>query len=150
VRRNDKREPSTEGQVVVCSVRLADLGLTEGMVLIDPGRSANCGRVTYKRDPETGQRVVVGCLPGESVVSEEVFDRMCAFFAARRRGRPTRYLCAGLAICGSPGCGFPLSGRAQKSMKPYLDGSVRRHYWCVPSIGGCSKTSIEVFSAAFS
>ena len=38
--RNEDREPSTEGQVAVCRVRLADLGLEEGKVLIDPGRSA--------------------------------------------------------------------------------------------------------------
>lgn len=38
--RNEKREPSTEGQVAVCRVRLAELGLGEGKVLIDPGRSA--------------------------------------------------------------------------------------------------------------
>src|SRR6266568_8000640 len=36
----DKREPSTEGQVAVCRARLAGLGLGEGEVLIDPGRSA--------------------------------------------------------------------------------------------------------------
>ena len=37
---SEKREPSTEGQVAVCRVRLAELGLEEGKVLIDPGRSA--------------------------------------------------------------------------------------------------------------
>jgi DNA invertase Pin-like site-specific DNA recombinase len=40
LRRNEDREPSTEGQVAVCRVRLADLGLEEGKVLIDSGRSA--------------------------------------------------------------------------------------------------------------
>lgn len=106
-------------------------------------RPINCGRVTFKSNPETGERAVVGRLPGEPIVGEEDFDRMCAIFAARRRGRPTRYLCSGLAVCGAPGCGFPLYGRAQKAMKPYPDGSVRRHYWCVRSIGGCGKTSID-------
>jgi len=106
-------------------------------------RPINCGRIIYKTNPETGERAVVGRLPGEPIVSEEDFDRVCAIFAARRRGRPTRYLCAALAICGAPGCGFPLYGRAQKAMKPYPDGSVRRHYWCVRSVGGCGKTSID-------
>ena len=40
LKRDEKREPSTEGQVAVCRGRLVDLGLTEGKVLIDPGRSA--------------------------------------------------------------------------------------------------------------
>jgi site-specific DNA recombinase len=106
-------------------------------------RPINCGRVTFKNNPETGERAVVGRLSGEPIVGEEDFDRVCAIFAARRRGRPTRYLGAGLAVCGAPGCGFPLYGRAQKQMKPYPDGSVRRHYWCVRSIGGCGKTSID-------
>jgi len=40
LKRNEKREPSTDGQVSVCRVRLAHLGLVEGKVLVDPGRSA--------------------------------------------------------------------------------------------------------------
>src|SRR6266704_2074155 len=40
LRRNEDHEQSTEGQVAVCRVRLADLDLEEGEVLIDPGRSA--------------------------------------------------------------------------------------------------------------
>lgn len=39
-RKDRSREPSTEGQVAVCHVRLADLGLEEGKVLVEPGRSA--------------------------------------------------------------------------------------------------------------
>ena len=103
----------------------------------------NCGRVTFKTNPETGERAVVGRLPGEPIVAEEDFERVCAIFAARRRGRPTRYLCAAVAVCGAPGCGFPLYGRARKELKLYTDGSMRRHYWCVKSIGGCGKTSID-------
>jgi DNA invertase Pin-like site-specific DNA recombinase len=104
-------------------------------------RPINCGQITYKANPETGEKTVVSHLPGDPIVSEEDFDRVCAIFAERRRGRPARYLCSALAVCGA--CGFPLYGRAQKSMKPYPDGSVRRHYWCVPSVGGCGKTSID-------
>src|SRR5205823_4996424 len=37
LKRDEKREPSTEGQVTVCRARLVDLGLPEGKVLIDPG-----------------------------------------------------------------------------------------------------------------
>ena len=106
-------------------------------------RPINCGRVTFKTNPQTGEKAVVGRLPGEPIVSEEDFERVCAIFAARRRGRPTRYLSAAVAVCGAPGCGFPLYGRARKELKPYTDGSVRRHYWCVKSVGGCGKTSID-------
>jgi len=35
-----KRELTAEGQVAVCRLRLAELGLEEGKVLVDPGRSA--------------------------------------------------------------------------------------------------------------
>lgn len=104
-------------------------------------RPINCGRITYKSDSETGAPLVVGRLPGEPIVTEEVFDRLCSLFAARHLGRPTRYLCASLAICGA--CGFPLHGRARKDLRPYPDGSVRRHYWCNATVGGCGKTSID-------
>src|SRR6266702_251394 len=40
LKRNEKREPPFEGQVAVCRIRLAELGLEQGKVLIDPGRSA--------------------------------------------------------------------------------------------------------------
>jgi site-specific DNA recombinase len=40
LRRNEDTEPSTQGQVAVSRVRLANLGLEEGSVLIDRGRSA--------------------------------------------------------------------------------------------------------------
>ena len=37
---NKKSEPSTGGQVAICRLRLAELDLPEGKVLVDPGRSA--------------------------------------------------------------------------------------------------------------
>ncbi len=40
LKRQQKKEPSTEGQVAVCSDRLSDLGLKEGKVLVDLDRSA--------------------------------------------------------------------------------------------------------------
>jgi hypothetical protein len=42
VKRKDKKknEPSTGGQVAICRLRLADLDLPEGKVLVDPGLSA--------------------------------------------------------------------------------------------------------------
>jgi site-specific DNA recombinase len=104
-------------------------------------RPINCGRITYKSDPDTGAPLVVGRLPGEPILSEEVFDQLCSLFAARHLGRPTRYLCASLAVCGA--CGFPLHGRARKDLRPYPDESVRRHYWCNATVGGCGQTSID-------
>ncbi len=40
LKRDQQREPSTEGQVEVCRVRLVDLGLPVGKVLVDLDRSA--------------------------------------------------------------------------------------------------------------
>jgi hypothetical protein len=40
VKSKKKNEPSTGGQVAICRLRLADLDLPEGKVLVDPGRSA--------------------------------------------------------------------------------------------------------------
>jgi site-specific DNA recombinase len=40
LKRDEKNELSIEGQIAVCRARLIDLGLPEGKVLVDPGRSA--------------------------------------------------------------------------------------------------------------
>jgi DNA invertase Pin-like site-specific DNA recombinase len=40
VKRKRESEPSTDGQVAVCRIRLTDLGLKEGKVLVDVDRSA--------------------------------------------------------------------------------------------------------------
>jgi DNA invertase Pin-like site-specific DNA recombinase len=108
-------------------------------------RERNCGRIIYT-DAATGVASVVGRLPDEPIVTEDDFERVCARFTARRRGRPISpaYLCSGIAICGIPGCGKPLTGRPRNNMKPYEDGSVRRQYWCGPSSrGGCVRISVD-------
>jgi DNA invertase Pin-like site-specific DNA recombinase len=107
-------------------------------------RERNCGRIIYT-DPASGRTSVVGRLPGDPIVSEEDFDRAAAMYAARRRGRPSSpdYLCSSFAVCGRPGCGHVLHGRARSSLKPYPDGSVCRSYWCNPSAGGCGKTEVD-------
>jgi site-specific DNA recombinase len=108
-------------------------------------RVRNCGRIIYT-DAATGVTSVVGRLPGDPIVTEEDFDRVCAIYAARRRGRPNSpvYLCSGVAVCGMPDCGNPLHGRPRKNMKPYDDGSVRRQYWCGPSArGGCMRIAVD-------
>ncbi len=107
-------------------------------------RERNCGRIIYT-DPASGRTSVVGRLPGEPIVSEEDFDRAAAMYAARRRGRPSSpdYLCSSFAVCGRPGCGHVLHGRARNALKPYSDGSVCRSYWCNPSAGGCGKTEVD-------
>jgi site-specific DNA recombinase len=105
----------------------------------------NCGRITYT-DPDTGVKTVVGHLPGEPIVSEEDFDRVCAIYDARRHSEPysETYLCRGIAFCGRPGCGKPLAGRPRKDRKPYEDGSVRREYRCCKSSdGGCGGITID-------
>ena len=40
IKRKRESEPSTDGQVAVCRIRLTDLGLKEGKVLVDVDRSA--------------------------------------------------------------------------------------------------------------
>ncbi len=107
-------------------------------------RSINCGKIT-KIDRKTGEAVLLGRLPGEPIVNEEDFDRLCALYASHRRGRPNSltYLCSGIAVCGAPGCSNPLHGRLRKDLKVYPDGSVRRNYWCSVANKGCGKTQID-------
>jgi site-specific DNA recombinase len=108
-------------------------------------RERNCGRIIYT-EAATGVTSVVGRLPGDPIVTAEDFDRVCAMYAARRRGRPNSpaYLCSGVAICGMPDFGNPLHGRPRKNMKPYDDGSVRRQYWCGPSSrDGCMRIAVD-------
>jgi site-specific DNA recombinase len=107
-------------------------------------RERNCGRIIYT-DSATGVTSIVGRLPGEPIVTEEDFDRACAVYAARRRGRPNswRYLCVGIARCGVEGCGRPLYGRPRNNVKPYPDGAVNRQYWCPKGHGGCGRIAVD-------
>src|SRR5260370_11338767 len=107
-------------------------------------REGTWGRIIYT-DPTTGITSVVGRLPRQPIVTEEEFDRVCAVYAARRRGRPNswHYLCAGIATCGVEGCGGPLYGRPRNNVKPYPDGEVNRQYWCPKTHGGCGRIAID-------
>src|SRR5712692_6013901 len=71
----DKREPSTEGQVAVCRARLAGLGLGEGEVLIDPGRSAWNTAVKREAWAELMDRLERGVSGGVIVFDLERFSR---------------------------------------------------------------------------
>jgi DNA invertase Pin-like site-specific DNA recombinase len=75
LRRNEDREPSTEGQVAVCRVRLADLGLEEGEVLVDPGRSAWNPAVRRPAWDELMDRLERGVSGGMIVFDLERFTR---------------------------------------------------------------------------
>lgn len=102
-------------------------------------RPRNAGRIEHNG-------VTVGRLPGEPVLDEDTFERMCALFASRRRGRPNSptYLCSGVVCCGR--CGHTLTGRPRAHLTPYADGSVRRQYWCQPRAGnggGCGRITID-------
>jgi len=108
-------------------------------------RPINCGRITYT-DTKIGVQTVVGHLPGEPIVEEEDFDRLCAMFASRRRGRPNNpiYLCSGYSVCGHADCDeHRLHVRPRYDMTPYPDGEVTRSYICNPGVGGCGKTEID-------
>ena len=75
LKRNEKREPSTEGQVSVCRVRLADLGLVEGKVLVDPGRSAWNPAIERPAWDELMDRLEGGVSGGFIVFDLERFTR---------------------------------------------------------------------------
>ena len=75
LRRNQKREPSTEGQVAVCRVRLAELSLTEGKVLIDLDRSAWNPAVKREAWDELMDRLERGVSGGVIVFDLERFSR---------------------------------------------------------------------------
>ncbi|MDG4792420.1 recombinase family protein [Micromonospora sp. WMMD1082] len=101
-------------------------------------RPRNAGRIVHLG-------VVVATVPGERITEEDVFDRLVALYASRRRGRPVSdaYLCSGNVRCGL--CEHILTGRPRANMKPYPDGEVRRQYWCQPrsSGGGCGRISVD-------
>jgi site-specific DNA recombinase len=113
-------------------------------------RERNCGRILYT-DTEKNVKSIAGRLPGQPIVTEADFDQVCAMYSARRRSEPRSdtYLCTGIAFCGRPGCGKPLSGGTSASLKPYEDGSVRREYRCVtssngsPNNNGCGKIHVD-------
>jgi site-specific DNA recombinase len=75
LKRNEKREPSTDGQVSVCRVRLADLGLVEGKVLVDPGRSAWNPAIERPAWDELMDRLEGGISGGFIVFDLERFTR---------------------------------------------------------------------------
>ena len=75
LKRNEKREPSTDGQVKVCRVRLIDLGLAEGKVLVDPGRSAWNPAVERPAWDELMDRLERGVSGGFIVFDLERFTR---------------------------------------------------------------------------
>jgi len=75
LKRNEKREPSTEGQVSVCRTRLADLGLAEGKVLVDPGRSAWNPAIERPAWDELMERLEGGVSGGFIVFDLERFTR---------------------------------------------------------------------------
>ena len=75
LKRDQKREPPTEGQVAVCRARLADLGLPEGKALIDPSRSAWNPNVKREAWDELMDRLETGISGGMIVFDIERFTR---------------------------------------------------------------------------
>ena len=75
LKRNEKREPSTDGQVSVCRARLIDLGLAEGKVLVDPGRSAWNPAIQRPAWDELMDRLERGVSGGFIVFDLERFTR---------------------------------------------------------------------------
>ncbi len=75
LKRKTKRELTAEGQVAVCRLRLADLGLREGEVLVDPGRSAWNPVVKRPAWDELMDRLESGVSGGMIVFDLERFTR---------------------------------------------------------------------------
>jgi site-specific DNA recombinase len=109
-------------------------------------RERNCGRILYT-DTAANVKSIAGHLPGKPIITEDDFGQVCAMYVARRRSEPRSemYLCTGIAFCGRPGCGKPLSGHPGAALKTYEDGTVRREYRCAPSSDGkgCAKISVD-------
>ena len=106
-----------------------------------PGvRGARWGYTTFRQimiRPRTAGLIahngqVVARLPGEPILDQATYDRICALYAARRPGRPpsNRYLLTGFAFCGP--CGAKLGGRP-------ISGTPHRQYWCAQ----CRKTFVR-------
>jgi hypothetical protein len=70
-----KSEPSTGGQVAICRLRLAELDLPEGKVLVDPGRSAWDPAVRRPAWDELMDRLERGVSGGFIVFDLERFTR---------------------------------------------------------------------------
>ena len=75
VKSKKKNEPSTGGQVAICRLRLADLDLPEGKVLVDPGRSAWDPTVRRPAWDELMDRLERGVSGGFIVFDLERFTR---------------------------------------------------------------------------
>ena len=101
-------------------------------------RPRNAGLAVYQDE-------ALGTLKGvEKILDLDVWERLCALYTSRRRGRPIseRYLCSGIACCGI--CSHVLSGRPRGNRTPYPDGSRRRQYYCQRRShnGGCGRVAI--------
>src|ERR1700722_1275071 len=75
VKRKANRDLPVQGQVAVCRLRLADLGLMEGEVLVDPGRSAWNPAVKRPAWDELMDRLERGVSGGVIVFDLERFTR---------------------------------------------------------------------------
>jgi DNA invertase Pin-like site-specific DNA recombinase len=106
-------------------------------------RAALAGLVVHR-----GQ--VIGALAGvEPVVAREEWERVCALFDARRRGRPPGrvHWLSGLMRCGQ--CGGTVGGAPRYHLPPYPDGSPKREYRCRRTADkpGCGLVHIDALAA---
>lgn len=90
---------------------------------------------------------LLGRAPGEPILAPEVFERIRALYAGRRRGRIVgeRYIATGILRCAR--CGLTLSAKKVSSTKSgFYPGTTQRKavYFCHPDRRGCGKVSIDV------
>jgi len=99
-------------------------------------RPRNAGLIYHEGNP-------VGRVRGEEpIVDEELWQRVQAVFASRRRGRApdTRnYVATGLIQCGQ--CGHTLTGRPRARFRP--DGAQVTEYYCHRPRGGCGRVAVD-------
>jgi DNA invertase Pin-like site-specific DNA recombinase len=65
------------------------------------------------------------------IVSREQWERLCALFDGRKRGRPPGrvHLLAGLVRCSR--CGLPMVGMYRRALPPYPGGGAKYEYRCL-------------------
>jgi site-specific DNA recombinase len=109
--------------------------LTVKSVLLRP---TNAGLVEHDGE-------LISKIPGDPIVDPDVFERLRAKYAARRRGRVAGevgpgYVGTGIMRCGEPECGARLSARKGEGF--YKGTDVRRAYYtCAKERRGAGRST---------
>jgi site-specific DNA recombinase len=70
------------------------------------------------------------------ILDRATYDKVCAVYAGRRRGRPVTNLATGFVKCER--CGRGMHAKEQSPLcTPYADGTRAKAYLCIKRDGGC-------------